>query len=189
MGGSRGRSKISSLLSRYIFLHQTLIWLTLQQPKLVTDPRRFTFGNLLIDSLTATLENVQKARDDIRIALPKFSSPPDPVTMPLASQRLVSFQNRQWIYTLLQNSWSTNMKTIMLRYQELHNQDGVVLWFCFLTHFAGTTTKNLIVTYSQLSETKHSPTFWIVFQNSQMQWDILLELSSKTKKNHLSSIF
>jgi len=74
--------------------------------------------------------------------------------MPFASQRLYSFQNLQWIYTLLQNSWSTNMKTIMLRYQELHNQDGVVLWFCFLTHFAGTTTKNLIVAYSQLPETK-----------------------------------
>jgi hypothetical protein len=42
----------------------------------------------------------------------------------------------------------------MLRYQELHDNDGVVLWFCFLTHFAGTTTENLIVDYSQLTETK-----------------------------------
>ncbi len=42
----------------------------------------------------------------------------------------------------------------MLCYQELHDQDGVVLWFCFLTHFAGTTTENLIIAYSQLSDTK-----------------------------------
>ncbi len=46
------------------------------------------------------------------------------------------------------------MKTIMLRYQELHDQDGIFLWFCFLMHFAGTTTENLIIAYSQLSETK-----------------------------------
>jgi hypothetical protein len=46
------------------------------------------------------------------------------------------------------------MKTIMLHYQELHDQDEVVLWFCFLQHFAGTTVENLIEAYSQLSETK-----------------------------------
>jgi hypothetical protein len=50
--------------------------------------------------------------------------------------------------------WSTAMKTIMLRYQELHDQDGVVLWYCFLQHFAGTTIENLIEAYSQLSENK-----------------------------------
>jgi hypothetical protein len=120
----------------------------------ITDPCRFTFGNTLIDSSTATLEKVQQARDDIRASLKKFSSAPDPDTMPLASQRLVSFQNRQWLYTLLQNLWSSNMKTIMLHYQELHVQDGVILWYCFLTHFASTTTENLIVAYSSLNETK-----------------------------------
>jgi hypothetical protein len=50
--------------------------------------------------------------------------------------------------------WTTAKKTIMLRYQELHDQDGVVLWYCFLQHFAGTTIENLIEAYSQLSETK-----------------------------------
>jgi hypothetical protein len=46
------------------------------------------------------------------------------------------------------------MKTTMLRYQELHDQDSVVLWYCFLQHFAGTTIENLIEAYSQLSENK-----------------------------------
>jgi hypothetical protein len=46
------------------------------------------------------------------------------------------------------------MKTIMLCYQELHDNDGVVLWYCFLQHFAGTTKENLIEACSQLSETK-----------------------------------
>lgn len=74
--------------------------------------------------------------------------------MPLAAKKLVSFQNCQWIYILLQMICTAHMKTIMSRYQELHEQDGIILWFCFLQHFAGTTTENLIEAYSQLSENK-----------------------------------
>jgi hypothetical protein len=125
-----------------------------QRTAWLSDPDRFTYGNILIDSSNATIEKMQQARDTIRQALQKFSSPPDPVKMPLASKQLVSFQNRQWIYTLLQTIWTPNMKTIMLHYQELHDQDGVVLWFCFLKHFAGTTTENLIEAYSQLTASK-----------------------------------
>lgn len=125
-----------------------------QKKAWLADPDRFTYGNILIDSSQATLAKVQQTRNDIRSSLKQFTSAPDPVTMPLASQKLVSFQNRQWIYTLLNQSWSTNMKAIMSHYQEIHDQDGVVLWFCFLTHFAGTTTENLIVAYSQLTESK-----------------------------------
>lgn len=120
----------------------------------LSDPRRFVHGNILLDSSKADMSKIQAARDTIRSNLKKFSSPPDPVKMPLASKQLVSFQNRQWIYVLLMAVWSANMKTIMLRYQELHDQDGVVLWYCFLQHFAGTTVENLIEAYSQLSETK-----------------------------------
>jgi hypothetical protein len=97
---------------------------------------------------------VQQARDTVRNALSKFSSPPNSVKMPLASKQLVSFQNREWIYTLLMTVWTSNMKAIMQPYEELHDQDGIVLWFCFLTHFAGTTTENLIEAYSHLTETK-----------------------------------
>jgi hypothetical protein len=103
----------------------------------LSDSRRFTYGNILIDSSQASLEKVQQAWDEIHSALKKFSSTPDPVKMPQASQKLVSFQNRKWLYKFLRNTWTPNMKTIMLRYQELHDQDGVVLWYCFLTHFVG----------------------------------------------------
>jgi hypothetical protein len=120
----------------------------------LSDPRRFTYGNILIDSSKATLQKLQQARDSIRSSLQKFTSAPDPVKMPEASKKLVSFQNRQWIYILLMSIWSAAMKTIMLRYQELHDQDGVALWYCFLQHFAGTTVENLIEAYSQLSDTK-----------------------------------
>jgi hypothetical protein len=46
------------------------------------------------------------------------------------------------------------MKAIMSKYQELDGNDGIILWFCSFQHFAGTTTKNLIEAYSQLSESK-----------------------------------
>jgi hypothetical protein len=61
------------------------------------------YGNILINSSTAILEKLQVACDKIRTSLQKFSTPPDPVKMLLASQQLKSFQNRQWIYALLQN--------------------------------------------------------------------------------------
>jgi hypothetical protein len=125
-----------------------------QQKAWLADPDRFTYGNILIDSSSTTIEKMQQARDNIRNALLKFSSPPDPIKMPLASKQLVSFQNREWIYTLLMTVWTSSMKAIMQRYEEVHDQDGVVLWFCFLKHFAGTTTENLIKAYSHLTETK-----------------------------------
>jgi hypothetical protein len=73
--------------------------------------------------------------------------------MPLSSQRLVSFQNRDWIYVLLMNVWSLTMQAIMNRYQETHDHDGVVLWFCFLQEFAGTTTANKIQANAMLLDT------------------------------------
>jgi hypothetical protein len=62
--------------------------------------------------------------------------------------------------------WSAAMKTKMLCYQELHHQDGVVLWYCFLQHFAGTTIENLMEAYSQLSETKIQLSLFLNFTNA-----------------------
>jgi hypothetical protein len=126
----------------------------LEKAAWLSDSHHFTHGNFLIDASQATIEKVQAARDKIRTNLQQFTSPPDPKTMPLALKQLVSFQDRQWLYVLLMIVWSAGMKTLMLRYQTLHDQDGVVLWYCFLQHFAGTTIENLIKGYSQLSETK-----------------------------------
>jgi hypothetical protein len=120
----------------------------------LSDPRCFTYGNILINTSTATIEKLQQARDKIQSSLQKFTSLPDPTKMPLASKQLVSFQNHQWIYVLLQTVWSASMKIIMSRFHELHDQDGVIRWFCFLKQFAGTTRENLIEAYSRLSESK-----------------------------------
>jgi hypothetical protein len=49
---------------------------------------------------------------------------------------------------------SLTMQAIMDRYQETHEQDGVMLWFCFLQEFAGTTTANVIQANAMLLDTK-----------------------------------
>jgi hypothetical protein len=120
----------------------------------LTDARRFTTANILIDSSEATFDNIKAARDLIRSDLATLTTTPCPKKQPKDARQLVSFQNRQWIYTLLQNTWTPPMKAIMQKYHEVHAQDGVVLWFCFLHHFAGTSTENIIDAYSQLSESK-----------------------------------
>jgi hypothetical protein len=120
----------------------------------LADPRRFTYGNLLIDSSTATLEKLQAARDTNKAIVMKQTSRPDPVKMPIVSKNLVSFQNRSWIYILLQTVWTVSMKAIMSKYQEIHDNDGVLLWFCFLRHFAGTTKENISQACALLTESK-----------------------------------
>jgi len=120
----------------------------------MSDSRRFTYGNLLQDPSQATLEKVQTARDRVRSQVNKLTSVPDPTKMPKCSQALVSYQNREWIYVLLMNVWSLTMQAIMNRYQEAHEQDGIVLWFCFLQEFAGTTTANIIQANAMLLDTK-----------------------------------
>jgi hypothetical protein len=117
----------------------------------LSDPRRFIYGNLLQDPSQATLEKVQAAQDRVRSQVEKLASVPDPVKMPKCSQALVSYQNRKWIYVLLMNVWSL---AIMNRYQEAHEQDGVVLWFCFLQEFSGATTANIIQAHAMLLDAK-----------------------------------
>jgi hypothetical protein len=126
----------------------------IQAASWITDPCHVTNGNILIDASSATLEKMQEAHDNIRLSLAQFTTPPDPVKSPINAGYLVSFQNRQWIYVLLQNTWSSNIKLIMRHYQEQHDQDGILLYYLFLQHFAGTTTENLIEAYTQLQDSK-----------------------------------
>jgi hypothetical protein len=120
----------------------------------LSDPRRFVYGNFLLDSSNATLEKIQAARDTNKAIIDKHTSRPDPIKMPIASKNLVSFQNRSWIYVLLQTVWTASMKALMSKYQEVHNNDGVVLWYCFLCHFAGTAKENISQACSLLTESK-----------------------------------
>jgi hypothetical protein len=120
----------------------------------LSDPDRFVYGNLLQDASKATFENVIAARTSVRNSVNQLTATPDPKKMPLTSQKLVSYQNRDWMYVLLMSVWSLTMQAIMDRYQETHEQDGVMLWFCFLQEFAGTTTANVIQANAMLLDTK-----------------------------------
>jgi hypothetical protein len=46
------------------------------------------------------------------------------------------------------------MLAIMSKYLENHDKDGVILYYCFIKHFAGATTENIIDAYQQLTESK-----------------------------------
>ncbi len=129
--------------------------------------------------------NLQQAWDDICSALKKFSSRPNPIKMPLASQQLVSFQNRQWLYTLLQNVWSVNMKTIMLCYQELYDKYGVVLWYCFLTHFVGMSPQRISLspTLNFQKQSYNLQIFKITSLNLQMPSVLQFAPLSRQKRN------
>jgi hypothetical protein len=116
------------------------------------DPARFTVGNLLEDASQATMENVQAARDLVRTTVKKIKSKPKSGSYD--ADCLVSFQNRGWFYDLLLGSWTPSMLATMNKYLENHDKDGIVLYYCFLKHFAGAATENIIDAYQQLTEAK-----------------------------------
>jgi hypothetical protein len=116
------------------------------------DPDRFELGNLLDDPLKATLENVQQVRDIIQHTTNNLHTKPKVGS--LESKHLTSFQNRMWFYDLLLSSWTENMLSVMSKYLENHDGDGVVLYYCFLKHFAGATKANIIAAYAELTEAK-----------------------------------
>jgi hypothetical protein len=115
-------------------------------------PDRFVLGNLLDDPSRATLENVQQVRDIVRKSATNLNAKPKAGS--IDSDHLTSFQNRMWIYDLLLSSWMENMLSIMSKYLEHHDGDGVVLYYCFLKHFAGATKANIIAAYAELTEAK-----------------------------------
>jgi hypothetical protein len=57
----------------------------------LSDTHCFTYGNILINSSTASIEKLQQINDSIHISLGKFTMQPDPVKMLEASKKLVSF--------------------------------------------------------------------------------------------------
>ena len=109
-------------------------------------------GNLLDDASKATLENVQAARNIVRQTVKSIRVKPKAGSF--EADCLVSFQNRSWFYDLLLGSWTPTMLSLMSKYLEDHDKDGVVLYYCFLKEFAGASKENIIDAYQQLTEAK-----------------------------------
>jgi hypothetical protein len=57
-----------------------------------------------------------------------------------------------WFHSLLLGSWTPNMLSIMSKYLENHDGDGIILFYCFLKHFSGATRANIIAAYAELTE-------------------------------------
>ena len=70
------------------------------------------------------------------------------------AEHLVSYQNRQWLYNLFMNSWSASMTSTMDKFLESYNGDVAALLYCFMLHFTGASTENIIQVNQQLTETK-----------------------------------
>ena len=117
-----------------------------------SDPDRFIYGNLFEDSSQATIENIKAMRDDVRRTIKTMRVRPKANS--IEAEHLVSYQNRQWIFDMLVNSWTSTMITTMTKYLETHDNDGVVLLYCFIKHFAGASKENIIEAYQQLTESK-----------------------------------
>jgi hypothetical protein len=115
-------------------------------------PDRWEVGNLLDDASKATLENVQAARNIVRQTVKSIRVKPKAGSF--EADCLVSFQNRSWFYDLLLGSWTPTMLSLMSKYLEDHDKDGVVLYYCFLKEFAGASKENIIDAYQQLTEAK-----------------------------------
>jgi hypothetical protein len=98
------------------------------------------------------MENVQAAHDLVRKTVKSIRSPSKAGSR--EAKCLVSFQNRGWLYDLLLGSWTPKMVSLMSKYLECHDKDGVVLLYCFIKHFAGATKESIIDAYRQLTESR-----------------------------------
>jgi len=79
-------------------------------------------------ALVSSSDEFDGKPEDVHQHIAQFTQHCISIKMPLASRQLVSFQYRQCIYVLLMTVWTSAMKSIMLQYQELHDNDGIVLW-------------------------------------------------------------
>jgi len=96
------------------------------------------------------LENVQQVRDIVHKTTDSLQTKPKASS--IKSEHLTSFQNRMWFYNLLLGFWTPNMLSIMSKYLENHDGDGIILFYCFLKHFASATRANIIAAYTKLPE-------------------------------------
>jgi hypothetical protein len=107
------------------------------------DPNRFVVQNLLDTYAGITLAQVESTCDEIRrivAALDRVPTARDPAAVPFASK-----QHRSWIAEFIKNSITSNVRSTLEAYEEDHDGDGVVLFFCFLQEYSGATREALVL--------------------------------------------
>jgi hypothetical protein len=93
-------------------------------------PARYEYGNLLDDTSQATIESLKLARDNVHCCIDQTTTLPlNPLS--LDDLALVSYQNRQCLYTMLVGAWSDEVKLVRGKYLEVHQNDGITLFYLF----------------------------------------------------------
>jgi hypothetical protein len=120
-----------------------------------TDPARFIFQNLLENYSGITLAQVKATRDEVRAtvnALDRVPTARDPTASHFASK-----QHQSWIHEFIRNSITLNVRSTLEAYDEDHDGDGIVLYYCFLQEFSGATREALVLAEEALHPMKFQP--------------------------------
>jgi hypothetical protein len=116
----------------------------------LNDTTHFIFQNLLDNYSGITLAQVKATRDEVRAtvnALDRVPTARDPAAVHFASK-----QHRSWIHEFIRNSITSNVCSTLEAYDEDHDGDGIVLYYCFLQEFSGATWEVLVLTEEALCE-------------------------------------
>jgi hypothetical protein len=116
------------------------------------DPARFIFQNLLENYSGITLTQVKATRDEVHAtvnALNRVPTAHDPATIHFASK-----QHHSWIHEFIRNSITSNVWSTLEAYDEDHDGDDIVLYYCFLQEFSGTTREALVLAKEALHPMK-----------------------------------
>jgi len=118
------------------------------------DPNHFLVQNLSDTYAGITLAQVKSTRDEIHctvVALDHVPTACDPAAVYFAFK-----QYRSWIAEFIKNSITSNDRLMLEAYEEYHDGDGVVLFFCFLQEYSGATREALVLAEEALHPLKLS---------------------------------
>ena len=118
------------------------------------DPTRFAVQNILDSYAGVTLPQVKATRDAIRQTVAALDRVP--TARDRAAPHYASKQHRSWIAEFIKNSISSTVRSTLDAYEEDHDGDGVVLYYCFLQEFSGATREALVLAEEALHPLKLS---------------------------------
>jgi len=118
------------------------------------DPNRFVVQNILDSYAGVTLPQVKATRDAICQTVAALDRVP--TARDRAAPHYASKQHRSWIAEFIKNSISSTVRSTLDAYEEDHDGDGVVLYYCFLQEFSGATREALVLAEEALHPLKLS---------------------------------
>ena len=118
----------------------------------LADPNRFVTRNVLDAYAGFTLSQVKAAPYEVCrtvAVLDRVPTARDPAVL-----HYLSKQHGSWIAEFIKNSITSNVHATLEAYEEDHDGDGIVLFFCFLQEFSGATCEALVLAEEALHPMK-----------------------------------